>query len=168
MLEHTAGIDAMLDGHSHDTEKVIMKNKNGDTVIRQACGTKMAGIGWLRIKAEDGSIDTGLYTWSNSITAPELLGLENEMSALIREKVGEVNDQLQAVVAKTAVELTVNDPNALDMSGNPIRIARMAETNLGDLSSDASRIITGAEIGLANAGRPRTSSIRYSFFSSPS
>ena len=99
-----------------------MKNKNGDTVIRQACGTKMAGIGWLRIKAEDGSIDTGLYTWSNSITAPELLGLENEMSALIREKVGEVNNQLQAVVAKTAVELTVNDPKRFPVNCELIHI----------------------------------------------
>ena len=152
VLEHTAGIDAMLDGHSHDNERVVMKNRNGETVIRQACGTKLAGIGWMRISASDSSVDTGLYTWNNSVTAPELLGIENEMTAPVAEKVGAVNRELAEVVGKTAVELTINDPNAKDKSGTPIRIARMAETNLGDLCADAFRAFYGADIGLVNGG----------------
>ena len=51
VLEHTAGIDAMLDGHSHDADKVVMKNRDGKTVVRQACGTSWtasAGCGSRR------------------------------------------------------------------------------------------------------------------------
>ncbi len=83
VLGHTTGIDAMLDGHSHDTGKVVMKNRDGREIIRQASGTQLEGIGWLRICAADGSLDTGLYTWSDPVPAPKLLGIENEMSAVV-------------------------------------------------------------------------------------
>ena len=46
VISHTNGIDAFLDGHSHDTDQVIMKNKDGKEVPRSACGTKMQHIGW--------------------------------------------------------------------------------------------------------------------------
>ena len=36
VISHTNGIDVMLDGHSHDTEQVTMKNKDGETVVRSA------------------------------------------------------------------------------------------------------------------------------------
>ena len=36
-----------------------MSDGDGRDVVRQACGTKLNGIGWLRISAEDGSVDTG-------------------------------------------------------------------------------------------------------------
>lgn len=157
VIEHTTGIDAVLDGHSHDTEKVVMKNKDGDAVVRQACGTKMACIGWLRISAADGSVDTGLYTWNNEKTAPELLGLWNSMAFRIALKEDEIADKLSEPAGTTDFELTVNDAKALDGSGQPIRIIRSAETNLGDLCADAFRMMTGADIGIANGGSIRTS-----------
>ncbi len=155
VIEHTRGIDAVLDGHSHDTEKVVMKNADGVNVVRQACGTKMACIGWLRIGA-DGSVDTGLYTWNNDVPAPALLGIENAMSALIEEKVGAVNAELSDVIGTANVELTINDPEAVDDSGVPVRIVRRAETNLGDLCTDAFRAASGADIALVNGGGIRT------------
>lgn len=154
VIEHTRGIDAVLDGHSHDTEKVVMKNADGVDVVRQACGTKMACIGWLRIAA-DGSVDTGLYTWNNDVTAPALLGIENAMSALIEEKVGAVNAELSDVIGTANVELTINDPEAVGEGGVPVRIVRRAETNLGDLCTDAFRAAAGADIALANGGSIR-------------
>ncbi len=33
VIEHTNGIDVFIDGHSHDTEQVVMKNKDGEEVI---------------------------------------------------------------------------------------------------------------------------------------
>ena len=83
VLGHTAGIDAMLDGHSHDMEKVVMKNRDGKEIIRQASGTRLEGIGLMRLSAADGSIETGVYTWSNSTPAPKVLGIENEMSEVV-------------------------------------------------------------------------------------
>ena len=59
VISHTNGIDAFLDGHSHDTDQVIMKNKDGKEVPRSACGTKMQHIGWCRIPAE-GEVTAGI------------------------------------------------------------------------------------------------------------
>ena len=156
VIEHTAGIDAVLDGHSHDTDKVVMKNKEGATVVRQACGTKLSCIGWLRISAADGSVDTGLYTWNNEKTAPELLGIWNSMTVRIALLKDEIADKLADVAGTTSVELTINDPKASNANGRPVRIIRCAETNLGDLCADAFREMTGADIGIANGGSIRT------------
>ena len=52
--------------------------------------------------------------------------------------------------------LTINDPEAVDNSGNPIRMIRRAETNLGDFCADALRISSGADIAIMNGGGIRT------------
>ena len=157
VIANTNGIDAFLDGHSHDTDKVVMTNKDGDDVIRQACGTKLEGIGWLRISAEDGSVDTGLYTWSNKVSAPELLGITNEMTGEVEKATGTLNEKLAEVVATSAVDLTITDPVAKDENGKPIRIVRRAETNLGDLCADAYIDQSGADIAFVNGGGIRVS-----------
>ena len=157
IIANTNGIDAFLDGHSHDTDKVVMTNKDGADVVRQACGTKMEGIGWLKISAEDGSVDTGLYTWDNSVSAPELLGITNAMTAEVEAATGELNAKLAEVVATTAVDLTINDPEAVDENGKPVRIIRRAETNLGDLCADAYIDQSGADIAFVNGGGIRVS-----------
>ncbi|MBQ3268322.1 MAG: bifunctional metallophosphatase/5'-nucleotidase [Clostridia bacterium] len=156
VIEHTNGIDAVLDGHSHDTGKVVMKNKDGKSVIRQACGTKLASIGWMRVSAEDGTVETGLYNWNNDVPAPELLGIWNRMSVEL-EKADNIRKQLEEVVGHAAVELTVNDPEAKDESGKPLRIVRNAETNLGDFCADVMRAVAGADVGVANGGAIRVS-----------
>lgn len=152
VIAHTNGIDAFLDGHSHDRDKVVMLNKDGAEVVRQACGTKLEAIGWLRISAEDGSVDTGLYVWGNSVSAPELLGLENDMTDEVEKAAGEVNEKLTAAVASTAVDLLINDPEAVDENGRPIRIVRRAETNLGDLCADALLDQSGADVAFLSGG----------------
>ena len=152
IIANTNGIDAFLDGHSHDSDKVVMKNKDGENVVRQACGTKLSSIGWLRISAANGSVDTGLYNWNNTISAPELFGLVNNMNDELKNATGELNNKLADVVAHTAFDLTINDPVAVDDIGNPIRIIRRAETNLGDLCADAFRDQAGSEIAIVNGG----------------
>ena len=41
VISRCSGIDAWLDGHSHDTDQVIMKDKDGKDVVRSACGTSL-------------------------------------------------------------------------------------------------------------------------------
>ena len=156
VIEHTNGIDVFLDGHSHDTEQVVMKNKDGDDVIRSACGTKLACIGYCRIDAE-GKITAGVYSWPNKVSAPALLGISNEMGEAVKAASASLNDKLGEVVASSTVELTISDPVAVDDSGNPIRMVRRAETNLGDLCADAYRIQSGADIAFVNGGGIRVS-----------
>ena len=156
VISHITGIDALLDGHSHDTEQVVMKDRDGHEVIRSACGTKLANIGWCRIAA-DGTVTAGLYTWNNEISAPALLGLKNDMSGAVDEAMGRLDEELRTEIAKTAVDLTINDPEAVDASGAPVRMVRRAETNLGDLCADAYRDQSGADVGIAVGGSVRVS-----------
>ncbi|MCR5829013.1 MAG: bifunctional metallophosphatase/5'-nucleotidase [Lachnospiraceae bacterium] len=155
IVENTTGIDVFLDGHSHDTDRVMLKNKNGEDVFRTACGTKLQGIGWTRISAKDGSLTSGLYSWDNSVSVPELLGIDNEMKSAVDATKGIIDEKLAEVVAKSSVELTIYDPVAKSDSGVPIRIVRRSETNLGDLCADAYRDQLGADIAFVNGGGVR-------------
>lgn len=154
VIEHTSGIDVFLDGHSHDTNQVEMKDRDGNLVLRSACGTKLANIGWVRITKE-GKVNCGLYTWTNDVSVTDLLGVENDMFQAVTAVKMAVEEKQQEIVAESAVYLTINDPSAVDLKGNPIRMVRRAETNLGDLCADAFRIQAGADIGIINGGGVR-------------
>ena len=157
VISHTDGIDVFLDGHSHDTDQVIMKNKDGEDVPRSAVGTKMACIGYSHISAEGDIVETGIWSWPNKTSAPELLDIHNEIRDRVDEAQQELAEELDQVVASTAVTLTINDPEAVDSSGNPVRMIRRAETNLGDLCADAARDQSGADIAFVNGGSIRVS-----------
>ena len=152
VIENTTGIDVMLDGHSHDTEQVKVKNKDGEEVIRSAVGTKMANIGCLTI-GTDGSIKTELLSWNCDTPAPKLLGLRNIASDAVLEATYLLNMLLKEVVANTAVDLYFYDPTAVSDDGRPVRIIRRSETNLGDLCADAYRDQGGGtDIAFVNGG----------------
>ena len=133
IIANTRGIDVFLDGHSHDTEQVVMKNKNGDDVPRSACGTKLQCIGYSHISAEGEVLETGIWSWPNKDSVPELLGIDNPIGEKVSEAKAALEEQLGAVIAHTPYTLTINDPEVVDSLGNPIRMVRRAETNLGDL-----------------------------------
>ncbi len=156
VISHTNGIDVMFDGHSHDTDQAVVRNKDGVEVPRSASGTKLASIGWCRITA-DGEIGTGLYIWNDSVSAAEKLGIDNEMSRAVAAASAQLDDKLNEVVAHTVAELTINDPVEKDSYGKPIRMVRRAETNLGDLVADAYRSQTGADVAFVNGGSIRVS-----------
>ena len=156
IISHTTGIDAFLDGHSHDSDQVIMQNADGEDVVRSACGTKLQSIGLLRITT-DGQITSELLTWNQAVAAPALLGLYNPAAEAVIAATDELNAKLAEVVATTEVDLVINDPEAVDENGKPIRIVRRAETNLGDLCADAYLDQSGADIAFVNGGGIRVS-----------
>lgn len=149
VIANTTGINALLDGHSHSIlEQEKVKNKEGEEVLLAACGTKLQAIGYLRISAKDGSMATGLYKWdtSNAVSLPDLIGLDNEVATKVNEAMDTLNEKLGEVVAKSAVDLVISDPET------DVRIVRTAETNLGDLCADAYRDQSGADIAFVNGG----------------
>jgi 2',3'-cyclic-nucleotide 2'-phosphodiesterase (5'-nucleotidase family) len=152
VISHVSGVDALLDGHSHDTNQVVMKDKDGKDVVRSACGTKLANIGVLHI-TRDGKISSELYGWDSSASFPALLGIENAAAEAVYDGAAELNEKLSQVVAVSNVNLAFYDPETTTEDGKPIRIIRRAETNLGDLCADAYLDQAGdADIAFINGG----------------
>lgn len=136
VILNTTGIDVMLDGHSHSvlpSEKV--KNKEGKEVLLSSTGTKLHHVGELRIAA-DGTLSTSLLNWNEDV-ATTISDIQKEYS-----------DVLNQVVAKSDVNLVINEPD----TDPAVRIIRVAETNLGDLCADAYRAVSGADIAFVNGG----------------
>ncbi len=152
VVSHISGVDGVLDGHSHDYDQVTMNDKDGNEVFRMGVGTKMGGIGCVRISGEDGSISHELYTWNNDKSMPELTGIDNKMVQCLNDATADLDATMKQVVGKTEVDLKIYDPEAKDESGEPIRLIRRTETNLGDLCADALRIRTGADVSIMNGG----------------
>ena len=151
VISHTTGIDVFFDGHSHDTDQVVMKNANGEDVVRIALGTKMSCIGYSHI-TDEGIDETSAWSWPNDIDAPTLLNIQNPMRDKVSAKMEEIDKILAEPVASSDVDLTINDPTEKDGTGNPIRMIRRAETNVGDLCADAFRAYADADIGIMNGG----------------
>ena len=146
VIMNTTGIDAFLDGHSHSIlESEQVKNKDGQDVLLVACGTKLQAIGYCKITV-DGAVSTGLYQWTFEESAADFLNLKNDISDVLEETTKEFNDLLNQVVAKSGVDLIINDPET------NVRVIRNNETNLGNLVSDAYRSQTGADVALVNGG----------------
>ena len=157
VVENTTGIDAVIDGHSHDTELILLKNKNGEELERSAPGTKLDAIGYSHISADGEIVDTDIWSWPNDTSLEGLIEVDNEISVKVDEAKHKLDEELNTVVAHTDVDLVKDDPEAVDESGNPVRIIRVKETNLGDLCADAYRDQAGADIAFINGGGIRDS-----------
>lgn len=155
VIEHTNGIDVFLDGHSHDTEQVVMKNKDGESVTRSAVGTKLACIGYSHISAEGEIVETGIWTWSNDTPAPELLGLQNSIADAVDAVLEQAKELSERVVAQSLVTLRTYDPEIKTSEGFSLRVVRLTETNLGDFCADVIRAGTGADIAMISGGEIR-------------
>ena len=150
LIEHISGVDALLDGHSHDTDQVVMNDREGKSVIRSACGTKLQGIGYLMISGKDNKLTSGLYSWNNEVSVPELFAMGNEMSDPLSRELSKMEATLARKVGSSEFPLVIYDPNVRNPDGGRKRIARLRETNLGDFAADAFRIRTGADIAFIN------------------
>ena len=55
-------------------------------------------------------METGIWSWPNKTSAPELLDIHNEIRDRVDEAQQELAEELDQVVASTAVTLTINEP----------------------------------------------------------
>lgn len=156
IISHTSGINVFLDGHSHDTEQIVMKDKDGNDVIRSAVGTKWVGIGYSIITPEEGIKETNIISWTNKISAPEMFNFNNAATPVVKETKAKLEETMGVVVGHSDVDLIIHDPVAVDSIGKPVRIVRTQETNLGDLEADAVRTQCDADIALVGGGGIRT------------
>ena len=142
LVKNTTGIDIVLDGHTHSVvPHDTVLNAAGQPVVVTETGTKFVNIGKLLIK--------------NGRMTNELLPVKN--IAERSEKVKAVTDSVKMLMRELTQRVVCH-------SDVPLRIlnakgdqqVRLAETNSGDIICDAYRVISGADIALANGGGIRT------------
>jgi len=148
VVERTSGIDAFIDGHTHEiTEQLLQKNLEGQEIPITQSGTRLVRIGQVTI-GKDGSIKTEL------IDPEEVKGVDKSIVNLINEIKSSYGEQLNEVIGKVDFNLNVNDENG-------IRMIRKNETNLANLIADAylygSEAYGGADIAIFNSGSVRAS-----------
>ena len=159
VIKHTAGIDALIDGHSHEAyDKTVGSevaagaiqthaNSDGDKVVLVQTGTKLANVGNLVIDADAAD---GQDVTAQLVPASECKDEDAAVKKVVDQVNGELADVLNKVVGKTDVALTIVDADG-------VRQVRHHETNMGDLVADAYRAAVGADIALANGGGVRAS-----------
>ena len=137
VINHTHGIDAVLDGHSHSViPSMYVENDEGYLIPLASTGTKLHYIGVLTI-TEDGILTT---TIANG-TLPE----SKEFNTYQAKVTEDFDKLLKTVLATSNVDLWFTDENG-------IRMVRSRETNLGDLCADAYRDAANADIAFVNGG----------------
>ena len=143
IVSATVGLDVVLDAHSHSViESEILIDKDGNEVVYTSTGTKFANIGKLTISgdsitAELISVDS--YTATDPVIDECIDQIMAEYTEVGNEKIAECDFELKTH----------------DSYGN--RLVRMAETNLGNLISDAFREVLGADVAYFNGGGIRSS-----------
>lgn len=153
VIKNVSGIDVFIDGHSHSVlDNETVADKDGKNVILASAGTKLEKIGAVTLSDDTFTaklIGKADYTVTDDETSEEYKAY-SEMKDYIAKIDGQYEEIVNTAVAKTAVDLTINDPDTGE------RAVRSAETNMGDLCADAYRIKSGADIGLINGGGVRS------------
>ena len=143
VIANTTGIDAAIDGHSHEVCVENVPNENGEMVVLTQTGTKFANTGKLTITT-DGQIQASHVS---AVTDAEGNPAKDaEMESFINGIKSQYEESLKVVLGRTDVDLLDKDPET------GLRAVRKAETTLGDLCADASRYMMGADIGFMNGG----------------
>ena len=128
----------VLDAHSHSViEEKIVKDKSGDDVLLSSTGTGFENIGKLTIA--NGEFDTELvktetYTKTDADVDAYIAEINESYAELGNRKISESKVEL----------ITHNEEGA--------RLVRTAETNLGNLCSDALFFVTNADVSYVNGG----------------
>ena len=138
VIKNTNGIDAMLDGHSHEEFSKTVANKDGDDVVLAQTKTKLAYLGKLTISA-DGKITSEL------ISAKDYTEKDEHITEFITGITDKFSAELSEVVGKSEIDLPDYDENGK-------RLVRNSETALGNLAADAFRVMLDADIGIMNGG----------------
>lgn len=154
VIANTTGIDAVIDGHSHEVYNQMVKNKRGREIPLVQTGTKLKNIGQLTIN-KAGEISIQMV---DHVVPIDGSPVENERGQKIHAKDPEVDRFIKDIQAKyqdsiKEVIIPTNKVNLITtFPFSKDRAVRKAETNLGDLCADAYRTVLGADIGFMNGG----------------
>ncbi len=147
VIANTTGIDAMIDGHSHEAYVQTVANDDGEDVVLAQTGTKLANVGELVI---DPTAPDGQDVKASLTSAADYPDDDPDAQAAVDRVIADLAEELDAVVGRSEVDLYSEDVD----TGLYVR---WQETNLGDFVADAYRAYFSADIGLVNGGGVRSS-----------
>lgn len=125
IAQQVAGIDAIIDGHSHSTEST----KVGNTVIQQT-GTGAANLGKMVLSFDS----SGNLTITASNLTPAEVGKQFQADATVTT----LYDRMAEALAPTLEqEVGFTDTSLYGGTYHGMNICRVGETNLGSLIADA-------------------------------
>lgn len=137
----TQGIDAIIDGHSHEIiPNLTINNKQGKPVLITQTGTKLQYLGKLTITPQ-GNISSELL---NNLTT-----IDTTTADIIAQEKIKFEPLLQQTIGKSTIKLTTIDPQT------KLRLVRSDETNFGDFVTDAFKTVLHADVAIANGGSIR-------------
>ena len=140
IIKNTSGYLAVMDGHAHSiVDWEILKNKDDKDVVLCDAGTKLNEFGKLVIH-KNGTISTELIK--------EIEQSDENIANFVKELKTQTDQIGNRVVAQSDVDLSISDSNG-------IRMVRSRETTIGNLVSDAYRVVTNSDIGFINGGGVR-------------
>lgn len=119
VVANVSGVDLYIDGHDHEEEEQVLKDKEGNStlVVETGCYTHAIGV----ITWEDGKLEEHLQRF----------GKYEGQDAAVAASIQEVQDKLN----KTLSEEVATTP--FDLNGERSPGVRTEETNFGDLIADA-------------------------------
>ncbi len=140
-IANVSGLDAFIDGHSHNTVKgKEVADKDGEAVLLTQTGEYFDCIGMMVIDAETGAIATdfielveaedGTVSLSSELYTGTELVSDEAVAAIKDAWIASVDEQLGAIIGSTVLTL-----DNYDADGN--RLVRSQETNTGDFAADA-------------------------------
>lgn len=137
LVGNITGIDAVIDGHSHENYIDNMVDQSGKMVVVAQTGSRLQSLGRLII-AEDGMVKAD--------NIKQLAGKDGVVKNGLEYEKGVYTDMLMQTFGKSDFELYVNHPVTHE------RMVRNGETNLGDFVTDAFRKIMDVDVAIMNGG----------------
>lgn len=134
IVKNTNGVDAVIDGHSHETYDKTCRNKDGEEVVVTQTGTKLKNIRKMTIKP-DGTITTEMVTEvpGGAMATEDGKFVDAATDAYIKKIQAQYSESLKTVLGHTEVELTVKDPETggfLHVSGITYTINTSVPSNV--------------------------------------
>ena len=139
MLSQLTGVDAVIDGHSHEDYIDEVPDKTGKKVVVSQTGSRLHCLGRIRL-TDKGVFADHIY---------QLAGTDEVVDEGLRYEFEVFNDTLMNVLGNSEFNLTIYNPLTKE------RLVRKQETNLGDLVADAFRVSMGTDLAVANGGGVR-------------
>ena len=156
LLRNIEGVDAIIDGHSHQVYSEIRKDKTGKDVIIAQVGTKLSNIGALTLS--NGTVKSEIisevpifqgYEYYKKVTRDgKDRYVDPDMKKFLEDLINSHEEEIKEFVGYTDFDMiTIDDKAGI--------ISRNRENNLCDLVADSLRNYYYSDIGFLNSGGVR-------------